>query len=66
MSGLERYEGQDGGATLQCLDPPENTSESRDAWKEGLCHGKQAPDTSLQPSWGIWRVSTEHPFLGAE
>ena len=40
MSGLERYEGQDGGATLQCLDPPENTSESRDAWKEGLCHGK--------------------------
>ena len=42
MSGLERYEGQDGGATLQCLDPPENTSESRDAWKEGLCHGKQA------------------------
>ena len=21
MSGLERYEGQNGGATLQCLDP---------------------------------------------
>lgn len=46
---------------------PENSSGSRAAWKEGICHGQQAPGTSLQPSCGAFerkappRMLFEHP-----
>ena len=66
MSGLERYAEQDGGTTLQYLDPLKIALDPEMPGRKVSAMGSRHWIPLCNHPVGILRVSTEHPFLGAE
>ena len=66
MSGLERYAGQDGGAILQYLDPLKIALGPGMPGRRVSAVGSRHRMPLCSHPVGILRVSTKHPFLGAE